>query len=107
MRILRETHIDFMKYRKFWIILSLLLVVAGVVSTFFTERLNLGVDFAGGTQMTFRFRDEPPVDQIRSVVAQAGFPEAQIQRFNRAELNQVLIKTRLVQGSEQRTREQV
>jgi preprotein translocase subunit SecF len=107
MRILRETNIDFMKYRKFWIILSLLLVAAGVVSTFFTERLNLGVDFAGGTQMTVRFRDEPQVDRIRSVVAQAGFPEAQIQRFNRAELNQVLIKTRLVQGSEQRTREQV
>jgi preprotein translocase subunit SecF len=107
MRILRETHIDFMKYRKFWIILSLLLVLAGVVSTFFTERLNLGVDFAGGTQMTFKFREQPRIDQLRTLVGQAGFPEAQIQRFGRLEDNQALIKTRLVGGSEQGSRERI
>jgi hypothetical protein len=50
------------------------------------------IDFAGGTQMTFRFSEQPRVDQLRTLVEQAGFPEAQIQRFGRAEGNQVLIK---------------
>jgi len=52
MDILRDTNIDFMKYRKFWIWVSLILVAIGVVSIFAPVKLNLGIDFAGGTQLT-------------------------------------------------------
>src|SRR5947199_181240 len=49
MQLFRDTHIDFMKYRKLWIILSLILVLGGLYAIFGPHRLNMGIDFAGGT----------------------------------------------------------
>ena len=30
MELFRDTHIDFMKYRKFWVVVSLILVLVGI-----------------------------------------------------------------------------
>ena len=107
MEIVRDTNIDFMKYRKFWIIVSLALVVLGIFAVFVHGKLNVGVDFAGGTQMTIKFREQPQVDELRQLLAQAGLEDPQIQRFGEEEGNEVIVKTRLVQGSEAGSREKV
>jgi preprotein translocase subunit SecF len=101
MEILRETHIDFMKYRKFWIVFSLILVLAGVFSVFVHGQLNVGVDFAGGTQINLQFRDKPEIDRLRSVLEGAGLEEIQIQRFGREDENEVMVRTRLIQGQQE------
>jgi preprotein translocase subunit SecF len=100
MEILHDTHIDFMKYRKFWIVVSLILVLVGVLSIFVHGRLNIGVDFAGGTQITLRFRDKPNIDRLRSVLEGAGLEEITIQRFGRTDENEVMVRTRLLQGKQ-------
>ncbi|HVR95294.1 MAG TPA: protein translocase subunit SecF [Thermoanaerobaculia bacterium] len=107
MEFLRDTNIDFMKYRKFWIIVSLVLVGLGVFAIFFHGRLNVGVDFAGGTQITIKFRDQPQVDNLRTLLNDAGVPEPQIQSFGREEERQVLIRTRLIEGAEEGSRDLV
>jgi len=101
MDILRDTNFDFMKYRRFWIGLSLATLVAGLVGIFFLDRLNFGVDFAGGTQMTLKFRAQPNVEELRAVVAGAGYEDAAIQRFGAAGDNEVMIRTPIVGGSEE------
>ncbi len=88
MRVLHDTHFDFLKYRRFWVSLSVLLVALGL-GVIFTGQLRLGIDFAGGTQLTVRFRDEPDLERIRGLLADAG-EQASIQRF-RDERNEVLI----------------
>jgi preprotein translocase subunit SecF len=93
MELIRETNFDFMKYRKFWVWVSLLLVGVGVFAAFFHGSLNIGIDFVGGTQLTLRFQQQPDIDQLRDVVAGAGFGQAQIQRFGGADSNEAMIRT--------------
>lgn len=101
MEILRDTNIDFMKYRKFWVVVSLILVVAALVSIFVHGRLNIGVDFAGGTQINLQFRERPDIDRLRTLLEGAGLEEIQIQRFGTEEENEVMVRTRLVEGQEE------
>lgn len=105
MDILANSNIDFMKYRRQAIIVSALLIVVAIFAVFFSGRLNLGIDFAGGTQLTVRFQDEPEVDELRALFASEGIADGQIQRFGEAGDNEVLIKTSVEEGSEEGRRE--
>jgi preprotein translocase subunit SecF len=107
MEFLHDTHFDFMKYRRFWIIVSFVLVVLGLYTIFGPHKLNLGIDFAGGTQVTLGFRETPELDRIRTLVEQAGMREAVIQRIGKPEENQVFIKTAAAQGTEEGSRERL
>jgi preprotein translocase subunit SecF len=101
MDFLTNTHIDFMKYRRFWIAFSLVVMAIGIVAVFFLGRLNMGIDFAGGTQLTLKFKQAPDVQELRGLVERAGFREAQIQRFGAQEAHEVMIRTALVEGHEE------
>ena len=107
MEILANTKIDFMKYRKVLVTASLALLALSVFTVFFSGRLNLGIDFAGGTQLTLEFRERPRIDELRSLFLAAGVADAQIQGFGAEEDNEVLIKTSLVAESEEGRREQL
>jgi preprotein translocase subunit SecF len=100
MEFLRDTKIDFMKYRKVFVVVSAILAIVAIMAVFVHGKLNIGVDFAGGTQLTLKFQGEPQVDEIRTVLQQAGFDEAQIQRFGEEEANEVLIRTPLDEEDE-------
>jgi preprotein translocase subunit SecF len=104
MEFFRDPKIDFMKYRKYFVMLSLALLAVGVLAVFFHGKLNLGIDFAGGTQLTLKFREQHKIDELRDVVADAGIAEAQIQRFGEEGANEVIIKTPTVEGQEEGTR---
>src|SRR5687768_13605153 len=101
MEILRDTKINFMKYRNFWIIVSLILVLAGIFFVFVHGNLNVGVDFAGGTQINLQFKERPQVDRLRGVLQGAGLEEFTIQSFGEEEENEVMVRTRLEKGEEQ------
>jgi len=106
MELFRDTHIDFMKYRKFWIVVSLALVAVGIFSVFVHGKLNIGIDFAGGTQLTVQFAERPEIDRLRRVLGQAGV-DPQIQRFGEDDANEVLIKTPTAEGTEEGSRDRV
>ena len=107
MEILRDTNFNFMKYRNFWIVVSMILVVVGIFSVFFHGNLNVGVDFAGGTQINLQFKDRPQIDRLRSVLEGAGLEEFTIQRFGTEEENEVMVRTRLTEGQEQKSLDKV
>lgn len=104
MELFRDTNIDFMKYRKFWVIVSLVLVGIGIFSVFFHGKLNVGVDFAGGTQVTLQFRDRPEVDRLRTILSQV-LEDPSIQRFGAEEENEVIVRSRLIEGQTEGSRE--
>jgi preprotein translocase subunit SecF len=103
MRLLGETHIDFMKYRRFWILISLILIVVFFLAFFFVQP-KLGIDFAGGTEITLRFRDKPQVDQLRSLLSAAGLADVEIQRYDQESANQIMVKTPVSKGTEEGSR---
>ncbi|MEA2693998.1 MAG: SecD/SecF fusion protein [Acidobacteriota bacterium] len=107
-RLFQDTNFDFMKWRKFWIVASLLLVLGGVLAILGLEgrHINLGIDFAGGTQMELRFKDKPQIDNLRRILETQGLGGAQIQRFGGQDSNEAIIKTAQVKN-ESGTRERI
>lgn len=101
MDLFSQSNIDFMKYRKVWVWVSVAMLTVSVTSIFVTGSLNLGIDFAGGTQLTVKFREKPDVEELRSLIAQAGIPDAPIQRFGAEEVNEVIIKTPIAADDEE------
>ncbi len=103
MEFFRDTKIGFMKLRKFFVVVSAALIVVSIFAIFVHGKLNLGIDFVGGTQLTVRFTERPEVDRLRSILADAGIADAQIQRFGEEGMNEVLIKTGTLSGTEEGT----
>ncbi len=101
MQFLTDTNINFMKYRGVFVWVSLLLLVVSAVELFALTGLNLGIDFAGGTQLTVSLRDQPRIDELRDVLDAAGLGDAQIQRYGDVDSQEVLIKAPVVGGSEE------
>ncbi len=107
MEILHDPKIDFMKTRRIWITISVLTILAGLAGIFFMDRLNFGVDFAGGTQLVLKFKQTPEVDELRKLIDGAGFRESVIQRFGERAADEVLIRTPILGGSEEQSAAQV
>ncbi len=107
MEFFRDTHIDFMKYRRYFMIVSMALLLVSIFSVFVTGQLNLGVDFAGGTQVTVKFRQAQEINDLRALITAAGIEDAQIQRFGDEGDNEALIRTSTVPGQEEGTQQLV
>lgn len=107
MRLLRQTNIDFMKYRKFWVAVSFATILAAAFLVFFHGQLNIGIDFAGGTQVTLKFAERPDVQALRDLLAGSGYREAVIQSFGKAGDNEVMLRTPILPGSEEGSGAQV
>ena len=75
----RETHFDFVRLAPVAAVLSALCLIGSGVS-FFTQGMNYGVDFAGGTVMQVRTTGPAPLAQMRSALAAMGVHDAQVQR---------------------------
>lgn len=107
MEFFRDTHFEFMKYRKVFVALSALSVLVGVLAVFVHGKLNIGIDFIGGTQLTLKFEEQPEVETLRELLSDAGVADSQIVRFGDKEDHEVLIKTPLVEGTEEGSRDLV
>ena len=69
MEVLRDTHFDFLG-RKWWFILpSLVLILAGVVSLVINGGPRYSIDFLGGAVMDVRWNGAPPIARIRAVAS--------------------------------------
>ena len=47
-------------------VVSSVLLLIGIFSVFVHGKLNLGIDFAGGTQLNIKFNQPPAVEELRS-----------------------------------------
>lgn len=70
-----NTHIDFMAQRKIAAIISGVLFLFSMTALGIFG-LNWGLDFTGGTQIQLSYPSEPDLNQVRSNLQAAGFPEA-------------------------------
>ncbi|HVS02212.1 MAG TPA: hypothetical protein VMT16_05540, partial [Thermoanaerobaculia bacterium] len=106
MKRLHELNIDFMRHLHVMVAISGVLVLLALTQLL-VGRLNMGIDFAGGTQLIVRFLEEPAIDEVRAVLAEAGMGEVQIQRFGEQERNEIIIKTPLLPDRQEGSRDAV
>ncbi len=92
MELFRNPNIQFLKYKWYFLALSLVFSVAGILSMLFWRGVPLGVDFRGGTIVTIKFVQTPNEPQIRDLLDKAGLNNAKIQRlYGKDSENEVLI----------------
>ncbi len=72
---MKDITINFMGQRKFAAILSIVLLVVSIGSLAI-KRLNLGLDFTGGTLIELGYQQPASLDQIRGVLNEQGFENA-------------------------------
>jgi len=80
----------FVKLRKIWYTISIVILIAGIISLF-TKGLNLGIDFTGGSLLDIRFNQSTSVEQVRDVLQGFGLADATIQRSGETDF---IIKTK-------------
>ena len=83
-QILHDVNIDWLGGRRWFVGVSVLVMLAGLGSAIFRQAtgrqaFNLGVDFKGGTVFTARFKQRPADDASRSALVSKGLSDAVVQ----------------------------
>jgi preprotein translocase subunit SecF len=87
----RNTNIDFLGKKWYFLGFSLIFSVAGILSMLFWHGIPLGVDFRGGTLVYVKFADTPNDSAIRAALDKAGLRNARIQHAAGVTSNEVVI----------------
>ncbi len=102
-----KINVDWMGLRKPLVAISILILLAGLISTIGrqltpggTDAFNLGVDFQGGTVITAKFKGQKPSeDEIRTALQNIGITDPLIQAST-DKTDEVLIKVPLFENTE-------
>lgn len=86
-QLFKEVKFDWLGWRRVFIGLSIMLMLAGLGSAVFrqwkhpngTDPFNLGVDFKGGTVVTTRFKQATTAEDVRATLSKQDVKEAVIQ----------------------------
>jgi preprotein translocase subunit SecF len=97
----RNTNIDFLGKKWYFLAFSLVFSVAGLVSMLFWHGIPYGVDFRGGTLVYVKFSHTPDDNALRAAMDRAGLHNAKIQRYDQPSNNEVLIDLDVQQTNEQ------
>ena len=92
MRIIGDTNIPFLSYRKIALSVPGLLLAAGLAYIFLGPGLHLGIDFVGGTQVTVKFREAPDLQVIRDALGEITASTPEVQRFDEEDKHEVMIR---------------
>jgi preprotein translocase subunit SecF len=98
----RNTNIDFLGKKWYFLTFSLIFSVAGVLSMAFWHGIPLGVDFRGGTIVDVKYSHTPDPAAIHSEIERAGLKNARVQAISGPSTNnEVLIALDIQETSEQ------
>ena len=101
MEFFRNTNIDFLGKKWYFLAFSLIFSVAGVLSMLFWHGIPWGVDFRGGTLVYVKFSHKPDENALRAAMDRAGLHNAKIQSYGQAGGNEELIDLDVRETNEQ------
>jgi preprotein translocase subunit SecF len=82
MEFFKGVNVDWMGKAKYFVALSLILLVVGWASILKNGGMRYGIDFRGGTLVYVRFAGPAPLDQIRKGLSSAGLNDSTIQTIS-------------------------
>ncbi|MEA2488997.1 MAG: SecD/SecF fusion protein [Acidobacteriota bacterium] len=86
MQIFVNPNYQFVKHRWKGVAVSVVFVLAGLAA-YFVNGVNWGIDFAGGASITLKFKDTPPLAELRN-----DLPDATIQQYGKPQDRALLIR---------------
>lgn len=90
MEILKNPNFDFLGKTRYFVAVSLAIIVGGV-AWMAARGVRYGVEFSSGTQLILKFESNPQIDRIRGAVEPVA-PGAVIQTYDDPAKNQVLVR---------------
>ncbi|MBC08037.1 protein translocase subunit SecF [Thalassospira sp.] len=93
-----DVNVPFLKFRKIFYIVSLVMVLASV-GMFFTKGLNFGIDFRGGILVEIKTNGPADINALRDNLGSLGLGDVSIQEFG--EPDDVLIQLQRQDGEEE------
>ncbi|WP_033069633.1 protein translocase subunit SecF [Thalassospira australica] len=93
-----DVNVPFLKFRKVFYIISLVMVLASV-GMFFTKGLNFGIDFRGGILVEIKTDGPADINVLRDNLGSLGLGDVSIQEFGAPD--DVLIQLQRQDGDEQ------
>ncbi|HEX4324418.1 MAG TPA: protein translocase subunit SecF, partial [Gaiellaceae bacterium] len=97
--------IDFIGKRRLWFAISGAVILAGVIALG-VRGLNLGIDFKGGSQLTFNTSQPLSTGTVQSFMAQNGQPDAVVQGVGKSVDSKFVdwqVRANTLKSGEQRT----
>ncbi|HYM09989.1 MAG TPA: protein translocase subunit SecF [Bryobacterales bacterium] len=91
MQLLVDTKFDFLGKKLYFIGLSVLLSLAGILSLIVKHGPRYGIDFRGGALVLVKFQEAPPLDRLRKALDEAGLKGSTLQPYDKPEAHEVLI----------------
>jgi preprotein translocase subunit SecF len=88
-----DINIDFIGKRKIAYTVSLLMILASLISLVIHKGPNYGIDFAGGTVVQIRFSAPVKIADVKDGLKSVQLSASSVQRFGEKTDNEVLIRT--------------
>ena len=85
MRIIKDTHIDFMSQRKLAFIISTVVILSGLISLLVNGGPKLSIDFKGGTLVSVQYTKDMDILAVRSAMGKLNV-DGQDFDFSREEI---------------------
>jgi preprotein translocase SecF subunit len=85
MRLIKDTHIDFMSQMRLGFILSGAVILAGLISLFLQGGPKLSIDFTGGTLIAVTFTEEMEIPVVRNALSAVPI-DGQTYDFSKVEI---------------------
>jgi len=85
MQFFKQSNIRFSGMSRYTVVVSGLLIVAGLVSLVAHRGPHLSIDFTGGTVLQVKMAPAPDIGRVRSLLEGGGFSGVQVQDFGAAD----------------------
>ncbi len=85
MQFIKSTNIDFLGKRRIALMISGLLILAGMISLIVKGGPNYSIDFVGGSEVHVRFNKPAPIDDIRKALGEVDLGSSEIKHFGAPE----------------------
>ncbi|MGH9475848.1 MAG: protein translocase subunit SecF [Terriglobales bacterium] len=95
MEFFRETDIDFLGKKWYFLTVTMVLFVVGMVALAIYRGPNMGTDFTGGTEMDVKFKQAPPTEKIRGALGGAKLGQVSIEPVGGRGSEEILISSPL------------
>jgi len=93
---IKSPRFDFLKFRGFGLVVSLVLICAGIVAVTTQGEALLGVDFKGGDAVTMTYTQAMDIGQVRDALLKNGLKDVMLQPVSGS--NALLLQTEEQQG---------
>lgn len=91
MEFFHNPQIDWMGKKKYFITVSVILLIAGITSIIIRHGLTYGIDFRGGTLVYVKFAHKPDIDGIRRQLDRENLHRATLVTYDAASKNEIMI----------------